>query len=278
MLLALANSGCLFAPPPGEVKDDAGAGASDAAGKDDGATPDAAAEPAFVTCPAIDQAPALDGAAEALWSGAPVLGFKVIEAEHKADLNAGYQQDAELTLRCLHDPVNLYFFIDVIDGLMVASRPIQLDGPDSREDDAVVLFLHAAVTHSGVYGDGSHALLLPANAGDVRDLAADFGPDPLVPSGQVVNDQDGYQIEIAIDRDSIAVPLSDRLRFNLALIDDDGYSDECRDIFALQSQPEPPCIECCPGADWTTECVNYSVGEALVWCDTRVSQTLALGP
>jgi hypothetical protein len=87
---------------------------------------------------------------------------------------------------------------------------------------------------------------------------------------------DGYQIEMAIDRDSIDVPLPGRLRFNLALIDDDGFSDTCRDIFALMSQPVLPCVECCPGEDWTARCVNYSVGEALVWCDTRVSQTLGL--
>jgi len=275
--LALAGSGCLFSPPPGEVHDDAGGGLADGAAGD--GTPsgdDASGEPAFLTCAKTADQPVLDGAAEGLWNAAPLLMFTVAAAEHKADLNAGYQQDAVVTLRCLHDPINLYFFIDAIDGASVASYPIQLDGPDAREDDAVVLFLHAEMGTAGVYDDGSHALLLPARAGDVRDSAADFGPDPLVPTGQVVAREDGYRIEIAIDRDSIAVPLPDRLRFNLALIDDDGYSDSCRDIFALMSQPIIPCIECCSGEDWTSECPGYSVGEALVWCDTRVTQTLGL--
>ena len=277
LALALAGSGCLFSPPPGEVHEDAGGGSGDGAPVD--GTPsgnDASGEPAFLTCAKTASPPSLDGTAEARWNAAPLLTFTAAAAEHKADLDPDYQQDAEVTLRCLHDAGKLYFFIDASDGTSVASYPIQLDGPDAREDDAVVLFLHAELGAGGVYDDGSHALLLPARAGDVRDSAADFGPDPLLPSGQVVAGSGGYQIEIAIDRDSIAVPLPDRLRFNLALIDDDGHSDTCRDIFALMSQPVFPCIECCSGEDWTSECPGYSVGEALVWCDTRVSQTLGL--
>lgn len=280
--LALAGVGCLFVPPPGESDDpdaspgkppsDGGARPVDAAGPG----VDAAELPALVACPATADAPVLDGVDEAMWSGAPPLLFQVIEAEHIADLNAGYQRDASVSLRCLHDDDRLYFFIDATDGVTVASRAIQIDGPDAREDDAVVLFLHDPSGAAGAYDDGDHALLLPAVAGDVRDGAADFGPAPLVPSGEVVTDADGYRIEIAINRVDIAAPLADRLLFNLAMIDDDGFSDTCRDVFALLRQPGIPCIECCSGEDWTGECVNYSVGEAQVWCDTRVSDWLAL--
>lgn len=277
LALVMAGAGCLFAPPPGDVDyDDCGRGhdASPDAAAEPGA--DAAGELAFLRCPVAPAVPVLDAVDEGIWVGAPALEFAVAEAEHKADLNVNYTQDASATVRCLHDSVNVYFFVEVVDGLTLSTRPIQVDGPDAREDDAAVLFLHAAADGEGVYDAGDHALLLPAQPGDAGELATDFGPSPLTPAGWIVTAEGGYRIEIAIDRDAIAVPLPDRLRFNLALIDDDGWNDTCRDLFALQSQPVAACIECCPGQDWSGSCANYSVGEALVWCDTRVSETMAL--
>lgn len=279
--LAVAAGGCLFVPPPGEADDgepDAGGARSDGAPRDGADPTDAATEPALITCPAAAAVPVLDGVDEVVWSSATPLHFAAAEAEHTADRHPMYTADASVDLRCLHDPGHLFFFVEVVDGLTVNTRPIQVDGPDAREDDAVVIFLHAAEGAAGVYDNGSHALLLPAQEGDASLTAIDVAPAPITPTGQVRTDLDGgtWRAEIALDRSAIAPALGDRLRFNLALIDDDGWSDLCRDAFALDRQPGIPCIECCPGEDWTGECVNYSVGEALAWCDTRVSDVLAL--
>jgi hypothetical protein len=277
-LLALAGaSGCLFSPPPSQVVDSGPAGDGDGAPGGDGSKPaiDAASGPApFVTCSAAATPPTLDATREALWSAAPLHRFEVADAEHRADLNANYTPDAAVDLRCLADADSLYFFIEVSDGATVTTRPIQIDGPDSREDDAVVLFLHAAADNGGVYNAGDHAILLPAQTGVAGDLAVDFGPLPLTPAGRIETTEGAYRVEIELARAAIATPLPDTLRFNLAVIDDDGWNDECRDVFALESQPVLPCLECCPGEDWSAECPGYSAGEALVWCDTRVSETL----
>jgi hypothetical protein len=278
LALAWMAGGCLFAPPPAGVDDGDGGAGDDAGVPDSGGEPgaDAALEPGFMRCPLAPSVPTLDGVDEVAWSGAPPLQLDVAQAGHTADLNANYTRDATATARCLHAPLNLYFFIEVVDGLTVSTRPIQVDGPDLREDDAVVLFLHADDDELGAYDGGDHAIVLPAQEGDAAALAADFGPDPLAPAGWILTDEGGYRIEIAVARDAIATPAADRFRVNLALIDDDGWNDTCRDVFALTSQPVAPCIECCPGEDWTASCPGYSAGEALAWCDTRVSQPMTL--
>jgi hypothetical protein len=227
----------------------------DAAGSSaDAAPPDAAVvTTSSITCKRTDVPPALDGAAMGPWTTATFIEFAAQDGELLADVHPNYGFDAALSLACLHDDENVYFFADVTDSEVV-SNSLSL-----REDDGIVIFLDGAGDRDGSYDEDDHALMLGAG-----DDAWDYGPGDISPAGTVVTSDGGYRIEIAIDKVAIAGALGSQLGFNVAIIDDDGMGNSDRDLFSLRYVPHPPA---CPG------CCD---GQAQPWCDTTQLGSLEL--
>lgn len=222
-------------------------------GPDAGAPDAQVPSTALVTCARTEVPPALDGAPMGPWADATFTPFAASEAELVADKVPNYSFDAALSFACLHDDENVYFFVDVQDSEVV-DNSVAL-----REDDGVVIFLDGSGDRSGTYGEDDHGLMIGAEA-----ESWDYGPGELDPTGVVMSTNDGYHVEIALDKPAIASPLPDELGFNLAIIDDDGMGNSNRDVFALRHVPEPPaCDDCCEG-------------QAQPWCDTSVMGTLQL--
>jgi hypothetical protein len=170
-----------------------------------------------------------------------------------SDAHPNYTFDAAVSFACLHDDENVYFFADVEDSQVV------VDSLSLREDDGVVIFLDGSGDRDGTYGEDDHALVVGAAA-----EALDYGPGDLVPTGEVVDSDSGYRIEVALDKVAIASQLPGELGFNLAIIDDDGKGNDDRDVFALRHVPNPPaCTRCCDG-------------QAEPWCDTSQLGSLEL--
>ena len=219
----------------------------------DAAAPDARVEDtASIRCARTQVPPALDGAPMGPWQGAAFIHFAASDGE-LVDARPGYGFDAEVSLACLHDDENLYFFADVVDSQVIA------DSLSLREDDGVVIFLDGSGDRDGNYGEDDHALMVGAEAETL-----DYGPGDLVPAGVVVASDAGYRIEIALDKPAIATSLPAELGFNLAIIDDDGKGNSDRDAFSLRHVPNPPA---CPG------CCD---GQAQPWCDTTQLGSLEL--
>lgn len=212
----------------------------------DAAPPDASVETTgLVTCRRTLVPPALDGAPMGPWEDVTFIRFSARDGELVSDTHPNYKFDAAVSLACLHDDENLYFFADVEDSQVV------VDSLSLREDDAVVIFLDGSGDRDGTYGEDDHALVIGAGA-----EIWDYGPGDLVPTGQVVDSDGGYRAEIALDKVAIASQLPGVLGFNLAIIDDDGKGNDDRDVFALRHVPHPPaCEHCCDG-------------QAEPWCDT----------
>lgn len=219
----------------------------------DGAPPDAAVETASsISCRRTQVPPALDGAAMGPWSAATFIHFAAADGELIADVRPSYGFDAAVSLACLHDDENLYFFADVTDAEVVT------DSLSLREDDGIVIFLDGAGDRDGSYDDDDHALMLGA------EESWDYGPGTIDPAGTAVASDTGYRIEVAIDKVAITQALGTQLGFNLAIIDDDGIGNSDRDVFSLRYVPDPPaCPSCCDG-------------QAQPWCDTRQLGTLEL--
>lgn len=238
-----------------------GAGADGAPPRPDGdvAVPDASApdaqvaSTASISCARTEVPPALDGAPMGPWTSAVFIRFAASDGELVSDLHPNYAFDAEVSLACLHDDENLYFFADVLDSQLVT------DSLSLREDDGVVIFLDGSGDRDGTYGEDDHALVIGAGA-----ETWDYGPGDLVPAGMVVASEGGYRVEIALDKPAITSSLPEELGFNLAIIDDDGKGNDDRDVFALRHVPNPPaCARCCEG-------------QAQPWCDTTVLGNLEL--
>ncbi len=267
-LCSLLAGGCSFDASAlggggggGGTGDGGGAGADGAPPQPDGSVPapDAAAPDAQVEstarirCRRTEVPPALDGAAMGPWQTATFTRFAASDGELVADAHPSYTFDAEVSFACLHDDENLYFFADVHDTTVVA------DSLSLREDDAIVLFLDGTGDRDGTYGEDDHALTIGAMA-----ETWDYGPGDLVPAGEVVASDEGYRIEVALDKPDIAVTLPAELGFNVAIIDDDGKGNDDRDVFALRHVPNPPaCPRCCDG-------------QAQPWCDTTQLGSLDL--
>ena len=268
MLILLVAAGCSF-----DVSAVGGGGSGDGDGSDgsraDGApalpdgglvvTPDAAApdaqveSTASIRCARTQVPPALDGAPMGPWQEAAFIHFAASDGELVADAHPTYGFDAEVSLACLHDDENVYFFADVVDSQVIA------DSLSLREDDGVVIFLDGSGDRDGSYGEDDHALMVGAEAETL-----DYGPGDLVPAGVVVASDAGYRIEIALDKPAIAATLPAELGFNLAIIDDDGKGNSDRDVFSLRHVPNPPaCPRCCEG-------------QAQPWCDTTQLGSLDL--
>lgn len=220
----------------------------------DAAPPDAQVESTDrVSCARTEVPPALDGAPMGPWAEATFIHFAASDGELVADAHPNYAFDGEVSLACLHDDENLYFFADVVDSQLV------VDSLSLREDDGIVLFLDGTGDRDGTYGEDDHGLMVGAEA-----EVWDYGPGDLVPVGEVVASAAGYRIEIALDKVAIASSLPAELGFNLAIIDDDGKGNDDRDVFALRHVPDPPaCARCCEG-------------QAAPWCDTRQLGSLDL--
>ncbi len=220
----------------------------------DAAAPDAQAEStASIRCARTQVPPALDGAPMGPWQGAEFIHFAASDGELVADAHPTYGFDAEVSLACLHDDENLYFFADVVDSQVIA------DSLSLREDDGVVIFLDGSGDRDGTYGEDDHALMVGAEAETL-----DYGPGDIVPAGMVVASDAGYRIELALDKPAISTSLPAELGFNLAIIDDDGKGNSDRDVFSLRHVPNPPaCPRCCEG-------------QAQPWCDTTQLGSLEL--
>ena len=265
-LLSLSAGGCSFDTSAfgggGGASDGGGAAADGAplqADAGDRSDPDAAppdaqvATTGLIRCARTLVPPALDGAPLGPWQDAAFIQFAASDGELIADAHPSYAFDAEVSLACLHDDENLYFFAEVEDSQMVA------DSLSLREDDGIVLFLDGSGDRDGTYGEDDHALVVGA-AAEVWD----YGPGDLVPAGEVVITDSGYRVEIALDKPAIAPALPAELGFNLAIIDDDGKGNSDRDVFALRHVPNPPaCARCCEG-------------QAQPWCDTTQLGSLEL--
>jgi hypothetical protein len=253
--------------PGGGGRDDGGGGGgtdggapTDGGGGPDGAPPDAGVDPtARVSCPKTDELPNSDAQRLGPWLEVPFVTFAVTDAELVADEHASYEKDAVVEFACLHDAFNVYFFFDVKDAA------VQDDSVSLRQDDAIVFFLDGAGDLSGTYGADDHAAVV-TSAGDGMDYAAGTENDL---SGDAVADtvEGGYRIEVEVDKTSIHDPLPGTLGFNLAIVDDDGWGDNLRDVFALRHVPDDQvanaCEDCCEG-------------EAAPWCDTRLLGELTL--
>ena len=268
--LALALGACGFDPGGGTAAGaggdggagaiDGGGGRFDAGGAIDATSLDAAPEAtANVSCAATVVPPAIDGNPLGPWLGVALIPFAVTDAQLVADEHPSYQDDAVVEFGCLHDANNVYFFFDVTDGA------VQDDSPSQREDDSIVIFLDGAGDLSGPYGDDDHALALGSDS-EGMDYAAGSSHDL---DGSVFSEvvDGGYRVEVEIDKPSITDTLGSELGFNLAIIDDDGWSDNLRDIFALRHVPDDQVAHACP---------NCCEGQAAPWCDTRVFGTLTL--
>jgi hypothetical protein len=260
----LALSACSF-----DTSSLAGLGGDDGPGDSDGAPggpdgnigprPDAApadaqsSSTAQVICARTLVPPALDGQPFGPWAEVELIPFQASQGELIAGAHSNYTFDAELRFGCLHDDDNVYFYIDVEDSVVID------DSLSLREDDGVVVFIDGSGDRGGTYGEDDHALMIGAEAD-----ALDYGPGDLVPEGMVLNTDDGYQVEIELDKPDIAATLPAELGFNLAIIDDDGMGNPNRDVFSLRHVPEPPaCPGCCEG-------------QPAPWCDTSVMGTLLL--
>lgn len=266
-LFLLVAAGCSFDPRAAGGGGGGGDGDGDGSGADSGpsrpdgavARPDAAAPDAqppttgLLTCSRTQVPPALDGAPMGPWEDATFIRFAASDGELVSDVHPNYAFDAAVSLACLHDDENVYFFADVEDSQVV------VDSLSLREDDAVVIFLDGSGDRGGAYGEDDHALVVGAEA-----ETWDYGPGDLIPTGEVIGSDTGYRIEIALDKVAIASQLPGELGFNLALIDDDGKGNDDRDVFALRHVPHPPaCERCCDG-------------QAEPWCDTSQLGGLAL--
>lgn len=220
----------------------------------DAAPPDGAVESASsITCRRTEVPPALDGAPMGPWSSAAFIHFASADGQLVTDVHPNYGFDAQVSIACLHDDENLYFFADVTDSEVV-SNSLSL-----REDDGIVIFLDGGGDRDGSYDQDDHALMVAAAA-----ESWDYGPGTIDPAGTVVASDGGYRIEIAIDKVAIASALGSQLGFNLAIIDDDGMGNGDRDLFSLRYVPNPPaCASCCDG-------------QAQPWCDTSQLGTLEL--
>jgi len=220
----------------------------------DAAPPDAQVPTTgLVTCTRTRVPPALDGAPLGPWQDVEFIRFAASDGELVADVHPTYGFDAAVSLACLHDDENVYFFADVEDSQIV------VDSLSLREDDAVVIFLDGSGDRDGSYGEDDHALVLGAGS-----ETWDYGPGDLVPTGEVVSSEAGYRIEVALDKVAIASQLPGQLGFNLAIIDDDGKGNDDRDVFSLRHVPHPPaCARCCDG-------------QAEPWCDTSQLGALEL--
>lgn len=225
-----------------------------AASGSDAAPPDAAVESvSSITCRQTEVPPALDGQPMGPWTTATFIHFASSDGQLVTDVHPQYDFDAEVSLACLHDDENLYFFADVTDAEVVS------DSLSLREDDGIVLFLDGGGDRDGGYDEDDHALMIGAGAD-----TWDYGPGTIDPAGMVVESDTGYRIEIAVDKVAIASALGSQLGFNLALIDDDGMGNSDRDLFSLRFVPHPPaCPSCCDG-------------QAQPWCDTSQLGTLEL--
>jgi hypothetical protein len=229
------------------ARSDGAPASPDAAVRDpDGAPPDGAVDTvSSISCNRTEVPPALDGAPMGPWTTASFIHFASQDGQLVTDVHPNYGFDAEVSLACLHDDENLYFFADVIDSAVVTNS-LSL-----REDDGIVIFLDGAGDRDGSYDEDDHALMLGAG-----DETWDYGPGDISPAGTVVAEGGGYRIEIAIDKVAISGALGSHLGFNLALIDDDGMGNSDRDLFSLRYVPHPPaCPSCCDG-------------QAQPWCDT----------
>ena len=267
-LCVLAAAGCSFDTSAFGGGGGGGGGGGDGGGADgapsdpdggqvplpDAAAPDAqVVSTARVSCARTQVPPALDGAAMGPWESATFIHFAARDGELVADAHPTYGFDGEVSFACLHDDENLYFFADVVDSQLVGNSA------SLREDDGVVVFLDGIGDRDGAYGEDDHAVFVSAEA-----EALDYGPGDLVPVGEVVESDEGYRVEIALDKVAIASPLPAELGFNLALIDDDGKGNTDRDVFALRHVPDPPaCARCCDG-------------QAAPWCDTTQLGSLDL--
>ncbi len=225
----------------------------------DGTPLDAAVEAtARVSCAATVEPPVIDAAPLGPWVGMPLLPFAVTDAQLVADEHAMYEDDAVVELACLHDEFNIYFFFKVTDG------DVQDDSTAARDDDSVVIFLDGADDRAGTYGEDDHAAAV-TSVGDGADYNAHDNDLTGDADGELIDG--GYRVEVEIDKPSIHDALGDELGFNLAIIDDDGWGDDLRDIFALRHVPDDQeanaCTSCCEG-------------QAAPWCDTRMFGTLIL--
>lgn len=270
LVCALAATACGFDPAGGRAAgaggdgggggdvDASGGGAADGASGPDVTPLDAAVEgTARVVCPTTDVVPVIDALALGPWLEATFETFAVTDAQLRADEHESYEDDAVVSFACLHDANYLYLFFDVAD------LDILNDSVSPREDDAIVVFLDGAGDLGGPYGDDDHALALGTDEGGM-----DYGASDVTGSvAATATENVGYRIEVEIDKPSIADTLAGEIGFNLAVVDDDGWSNNERDIFALRHVPDDQEANACP---------NCCEGQAAPWCDTRIMGILAL--
>jgi hypothetical protein len=234
---------------------DAGLAHADAATQQ---RPDAGPPPGVLACPSTGgQPPDLDGNLSD-WAGIPALHFDMAQATQKLFVSGPYTNSATVTARCQSDAQRLYFAFDVVDDSVVT------DSVELYSDDSVALYLDAAGDASGGYGLDDHEILFrPSTAPNVKD----YGPNgaALQIEGDIQPGTNGYQIEIALPKDSLGVsgPVPKVLGFDLALNDDDNVGGQKSFAYGLWFQASSTCPTCCSAET-----------SARPWCDTTLFGTL----
>lgn len=197
--------------------------------------------PGTLFCVYASAEPVFDGDA-AEWDGAVWEHLDIAEAAQRTQVHESYANTASADFACMHDAVNLYFFVAVTDDSLVS------DSYDIYEDDAVLLFIDAAGDRSGPFSTDDHYVAVGQD-NTYSDYAAPEA-SAITLGGIVLSTAVGYSIEIRIRKNTLgAGTVGPELGFDLAISDDDGLGDQAADCHGLWFvQDVAHCGTCCPAA------------------------------
>ncbi len=198
----------------------------------------------------------LDGVLDAQWLA---LDFKVFDIDDAEQLEASssYSPDASVRFASLYDSENIYFFFQVFDDVLVD------DSSDIYNDDSIEIYIDGLNDGAGPYASDDHWITMSAGA-----TYQSFGPNNIAITGDIRETDEGYTIEIALDRSDLGAGAATELGFNLGINDDDGAGNTDVDAYGLWFMPDTPsCQDCCSETS-----SNYA------WCDTSRLGALKLIP
>ncbi len=198
----------------------------------------------------------LDGELEAVWQAATFVDFAIADSPQLEALGS-YIPDASLRMASLYDDDSIYFFIEVVDDLLVDNSV------STYNDDSIELSIDGQNDRSGPYNDDDHWLVIGAEG-----VYASLGPAPIGLVGSILPTATGYNIEIGLDREDLGAGNNSMLGFNIAINDDDGEGNTGIDAYGVWHLPlTDSCTSCCAGQ-----------GGSYPWCDTTRLGQLQLVP